>query len=97
MNPRSSRVIVNEMLDSIQLLYGYASHLATCDPGLQAPLRDAIVWRLGIIGEAASQLDPDLRARYPQVEWAKIIAARNRLFHGYFSVNFDIVSDTVQK
>ena len=96
MSPRSPRVIVSEMLDSIQLIYDYASQLAACDPQLQAPLRDAIVWRLDIIGEAASQLDPDLRARYPNVEWPKIIGMRNRLFHGYFSINFDTVSDTVQ-
>jgi uncharacterized protein with HEPN domain len=95
-SPRSPQVIISEMLDNIQLIYDYVSQLATCDPQLQGPLRDAIVWRLGTIGEAASQLDPDLRARYPNVEWAKIIAMRNRLFHGYFSVDFAIVSDTVQ-
>lgn len=31
----------------------------------------------------------------PDVEWEKIIGMRNRLVHGYFDINLDIVWNTV--
>jgi uncharacterized protein with HEPN domain len=57
---------------------------------------DAVVRNLEIIGEAAVSLTRDLKARYPDVEWRYATAARNRLIHGYFDVDPEIVWDTAQ-
>jgi len=51
----------------------------------------ALVRLLEIIGEAASRTPADERARYPQIPWAQIVGLRNRLIHGYDSVDFDIL------
>lgn len=52
---------------------------------------------LEIVGEAASHVPSGVQARYPQVPWRDIIDFRNRLIHGYFSVDFDILWQIVQK
>lgn len=57
---------------------------------------DAVVRNLEIIGEAAVSLTRDLKSRYPEVEWRFATAARNRLIHGYFDVDPEIVWDTTQ-
>lgn len=54
-------------------------------------LRRALVRSIEVIGEAAKQVPPDFRARYPQVEWKLMAGMRDRLIHGYFGVDFDIV------
>jgi uncharacterized protein with HEPN domain len=46
---------------------------------------------LEIIGEAASKVSPDLRARFRDIEWGPIIGLRNRLIHGYDSIDHDIL------
>jgi len=51
----------------------------------------AIVRLIEVIGEAARRLSSDLTAANPQVEWAQIVATRNRLIHGYFDIDLDIV------
>ena len=56
-------------------------------------LRDAVLWRFTKLGEAASQLSEDLRARHPAVPWREPIAFRNRIVHGYFDVDDEIVYD----
>ena len=49
-----------------------------------------------IIGESAARLSEELRQAHSQVPWAQIIAARNRLIHGYDRINFDILWDIIE-
>jgi uncharacterized protein with HEPN domain len=44
-----------------------------------------------IIGEAANRVPGEVRTQYPELPWLQMIAARNRLIHGYDSVDFDIL------
>lgn len=46
---------------------------------------------LEIIGEGANRVPEDVRIQYPDLPWLQMIAARNRLIHGYDSVDFDIL------
>ncbi|MFB2892722.1 DUF86 domain-containing protein [Aerosakkonemataceae cyanobacterium BLCC-F50] len=55
----------------------------------------AIVKDLEIIGEAAGRISAECRARHPEIPWAVMIGMRNRLTHAYFSIDLDIVFDTV--
>lgn len=48
-----------------------------------------------IIGEASKQLSTEIRDRYPQIEWRAVFGMRDRLIHGYFSIDYEIVWDVV--
>jgi uncharacterized protein with HEPN domain len=54
-------------------------------------LRRALVRSIEIIGEAAKQVPADFRAWYPQIEWKLMAGMRDRLVHGYFGVDHEIV------
>lgn len=52
-----------------------------------------------IIGEAATKvmtLYPEFIAVHPEVQWRGMRGMRNRIAHGYFEINLDVVWDTVQ-
>ena len=51
----------------------------------------SIVRLLEIIGEAAKNVSEDLRRASPQIPWKQIAGTRDRLVHGYFDVDLDIV------
>jgi uncharacterized protein with HEPN domain len=51
----------------------------------------SLVRLLEIVGEAASRVPVEERARHPDIAWAEIVGLRNRLIHGYDSVDFDIL------
>ena len=53
--------------------------------------RLAILYALATIGEAVGRLTPEFVATHPAVPWAGMKAARNRLIHGYDSVDLDVV------
>ncbi len=55
----------------------------------------AVVKELEIIGEAAGRISAECRARHSEIPWAVMVGMRNRLTHAYFSINLDIVLDTV--
>ena len=55
----------------------------------------ALVHLVQIIGEAASRVSDDLRQRHPEVPWRQVVGMRNRVVHGYFEVDLDLLWDVV--
>jgi uncharacterized protein with HEPN domain/predicted nucleotidyltransferase len=59
--------------------------------------QDAVIRGLEIIGEAVSRLSQDLKDAHPDVPWRQISGLRNRLIHGYFDIELDLVWKTVEE
>jgi uncharacterized protein with HEPN domain len=56
--------------------------------------QQAVVMSLVIIGEAAAKmmdLHPDVVERLSGVPWRNMRGMRNRIAHGYFDINLDLV------
>lgn len=49
----------------------------------------ALVRLMEVVGEAATRVPEEFRARHPQVPWRDVADLRNRLIHGYDTVDFD--------
>ena len=60
-------------------------------------LKLAVLKSLEIIGEAASQITKDIRTNYPDMDWDKMITARNYYVHEYFSVDWNWLWQSVKK
>ena len=61
--------------------------------------QSAVFMNLIIIGEATAKVMdryPEFTARHPEVSWRAMRAMRNRIAHGYFDINFNIVWETVE-
>jgi uncharacterized protein with HEPN domain len=54
-------------------------------------LKRAFVRSIEVIGEAAKNLSTDIRNRHPEVDWRSMAGMRDRLIHGYFGVDYEIV------
>ena len=51
----------------------------------------AVIHLLEILGEAAKGVSTETVALNPDLPWKEMAATRDRLVHGYFSVDLDIV------
>ncbi len=51
----------------------------------------ALTRLIEIVGEAANRVPDTIQVKYPDLPWLQMIAMRNRLIHGYDSVDFDIL------
>lgn len=61
--------------------------------------QQAVIMSLIIIGEAATKIMDryaEFAAQSTQVPWRSMRGMRNRIAHGYFDINLDVVWDTVQ-
>jgi uncharacterized protein with HEPN domain len=58
-------------------------------------IQDAVIRNFEIIGEAAARLSPELRDA-ADIPWARVVAFRNRLIHGYWSVDIHLVWDVIE-
>lgn len=61
--------------------------------------QDAVIMKLLVIGELAAQLLDEHAAvvgNYPEIPWHQMKGMRNRMAHGYFELDLDVVWETIQ-
>ncbi len=57
----------------------------------------SLVRLIEVVGEAANRVSAEGRARCPEIPWPAIIGMRNRMIHGYDSIDFDILYKTINE
>lgn len=92
---RDDMVCVRHILDAASKAMLFARNRTREKLDTDEMLSLSLVRLLEIIGEAANGVSMDFREKHPQIPWKKMIGLRNRLIHGYFDINLDIVWDTV--
>ena len=58
---------------------------------------DVTIRNLELIGEAATHIPDTVREAHPEIPWRQIVATRNRLIHGYLSIDNDTLWSIVEK
>jgi len=56
----------------------------------------AVLRALEVIGEATKNLSKQSKAKYPDVPWRDAAGMRDKLIHGYFGVNLELVWETIK-
>ena len=56
----------------------------------------ALIRLVEIIGEAAGRVSNIGQTKVPEIPWRDVIGMRNRLIHGYDSVDLSVLWDTVE-
>lgn len=56
--------------------------------------QSAVLFKLMIIGEAASNISLEIRDRHTNVDWQSLKGFRNIIANEYFSLNLDIIWDS---
>lgn len=92
---RDDIACLHHILDAAEKAVSFVKGKARKDLDANEMLALSLVRLLEIIGEAANAVSPAFRDRFPHIPWRKMAGLRNRLIHGYFDVNLDIVWDTI--
>jgi uncharacterized protein with HEPN domain len=91
---------LEHMLESVRLARRYSNGLTKAEFVEDKKTQQAVILNLLVIGEAATQIasgHPDFAEQHPEFPWKQMRGMRNRMTHGYFEINLDIVWDTVRQ
>jgi uncharacterized protein with HEPN domain len=83
------------MLDAARQAADFIRGRTRADLDTEPMLQHSLVRLLEIIGEAARGVSAEGRAAHPQLPWRRMVGMRDRLIHGYFDVDLDVVWQTV--
>lgn len=78
---------------------GFVEGMSQADFLADKRTQQAVIMSLIVLGEAATKVMdryPDFAIAHTQVPWRNMRGMRNRIAHGYFDIDLDLVWDTVQ-
>lgn len=88
--------ILGHILDEVDYLIDHSRGLSRDAFLRDQTLRRAFVRSLEIIGEATKKLSSSVTTEAADVDWRSMAGMRDRLIHGYFGVDYELVWDVVR-
>jgi len=93
---RNWRLFLQDMIESAGKVRRYAEGLSLESFQRNEMAYDAVLRNLEIIGEAAKSIPPEIRDRYPEVDWRGVAGLRDLLAHAYFGLDDNTLWDIIQ-
>ena len=94
---KDDSVRIRHILDAAREAISFSDDRSRTDLDTDRKLNLSLVRLLEIIGEAARGISEEFRQTHSDLPWNKMVGMRDRLIHGYFDVNLDVVWETVTK
>ncbi len=94
---RELELFVEDILESVKLIEKYIGNTSKKNFGKNQKLKDSVIRRLEIIGEAVKSIPDDFKEKYAEVPWKKIAGLRDILTHAYFGIDLNITWDIIKK
>lgn len=95
--PRHDKnIAIRHMLDYAREAVHMIAGKALEDLGKERMLELALVRLVEVIGEASGRVSQAEQAKTPEIPWCEVVGMRNRLIHGYDSVDLNVLWDTVE-
>ena len=91
---------LGHILQAIQRIGSYTDDMSEVAFLENKMVQDAVIRNIEILGEAARNIEryhPEFASKHSEIPWEDIYLMRNRVAHGYFSVDFEIVWKSIQK
>lgn len=90
---------LEHILEAIERIQSYTRKIDLAAFLQNHLVQDGVIRNIEVIGEAANNVRkraPEFAVLHPEVDWEAIYAMRNRIAHGYFQVDLDLVWKTLQ-
>ncbi|WP_448060160.1 HepT-like ribonuclease domain-containing protein [Cellulomonas hominis] len=91
------RLFVAEMIDACVRIGELAADRDAAAVDGDPTARDALYWNFTVLGEAAGRVSEPVRESHPDIPWRRAAAMRNRIVHGYWSVDTDVLVSTARE
>jgi uncharacterized protein with HEPN domain len=87
-------LLLTEMIDAAEQAQQLAAGVAVGELDADRQRRDALLWNFTVLGQAAVQVSTDLKEQFPEIAWQQPSRLRNRIVHGYWSIDLEVLHTT---
>lgn len=91
LRPEEERLRLLAIAERISLVRGWVEGMSEDDFIADRMVRDASALSLPVIGETARRLLEETKAAAPEIPWSAVVSLRNRIAHGYETVDHRLV------
>jgi uncharacterized protein with HEPN domain len=91
---RRDHLFLAEMIDAAEQAHRLAGVTSVEDLSKDRQRRDALMWNFTVLGEASTQVSDELKSRFSDVAWQQPSRLRNRVVHGYWTIDLEILHVT---
>jgi uncharacterized protein with HEPN domain len=88
---RRELLLLDEIVAACNRAIDIAARQNAVELATSLDARDALLWNLTVIGDAAGQLPAGLRDDHPGIPWSEPVKPCNRIVHGYWTVDLDVL------
>ncbi len=91
---------LEHIVEAIERIHRYVEDLSEVDFLEDEKTQDAVIRNFEILGEAARNIEryhPMYAEQHQEVPWAVMYAMRNRVAHGYFKVDYELLWQTLHE
>ena len=93
---RRDCVLLAEIIEAAERILELVADRSSADFTDDPDRRDALLWNFTVLGEAVSRLSDEIKYEHPEIGWASPVRMRNRIVHGYWSIDLDILVTTAR-
>src|SRR6516162_4806300 len=87
-------LLLTEMIDAAEQARRLTADITVSQLKTDRQRRDALLWNFTVLGEAAGQLSDQLKDQFPEIAWQQPMRLRNRIVHGYWSIDLEVLHTT---
>lgn len=95
MKSRKYKHFIEDILESMEKIQRYIKSLDYKEFKNNELIVDAVIRNIEIIGEASKNIPDDIRGKYPDIPWRRMIGLRNITAHEYFGVDLNIIWEII--
>ena len=94
---KNIRIFLLHILESIERIESITAGISREKFLESEMIQDAVIRRLGIIGEAVINLPQSFKNNHQEIEWKKIAGTRDIIIHEYFGVDLKLTYKIIEK
>ena len=91
---RRDLLLLGEMIQAAERAHQLTDGLTLEELQADQLRSESLLWNFTVLGEAAAQLSDDVKERFANVPWQQPARLRNRIVHGYWSIDLEILHTT---
>ncbi len=88
---------VKDIVEAIESIEQFVGEMKFDDFVNDDKTKSAVIWKIGIIGEATKNIPVEIRSKYKTLPWKQMAKMRDKISHFYFGIRYDIVWKVVKE